>query len=110
MACTIDAVDEVFGVAGLGPIDDRVRASEARVQRSWLRSRNSWDLDAVGWCDLVQKFGKLFKRAADAAESLSMEAAKASYRSPRKHAKAWTPATYIDFVTTSPWRSRSVAR
>jgi hypothetical protein len=33
-------------------------------------------LDAVGWCDLVQKFGKLFKRAAGAAESLSTEAAR----------------------------------
>ena len=33
-------------------------------------------LDAVGWCDLVQKFGKLFKRAAGTASSLSSEAAR----------------------------------
>jgi hypothetical protein len=33
-------------------------------------------LDAVGWCDLVQKFGKLFKRAAGATESLAAEAAR----------------------------------
>ncbi|MDA1056041.1 MAG: hypothetical protein O3C40_37140 [Planctomycetota bacterium] len=31
-------------------------------------------VDTVGWCDLVQKFGKLFKRAAGNAESLSSEA------------------------------------
>ncbi len=31
-------------------------------------------LDADGWCDLVQKFGKLFKRAAGTAESLATEA------------------------------------
>jgi hypothetical protein len=31
-------------------------------------------LDANGWCDLVQKFGKLFKRAAESAERLSAEA------------------------------------
>jgi hypothetical protein len=31
-------------------------------------------LDADGWCDLVQKFGKLFKRAAVTAESLATEA------------------------------------
>jgi REP element-mobilizing transposase RayT len=31
-------------------------------------------LDANGWCDLVQKFGKLFKRAAGSAERLSAEA------------------------------------
>jgi hypothetical protein len=37
-------------------------------------------LDAVGWCDLVQKFGKLFKRAAGAAESLSTEAARRGQR------------------------------
>ncbi|MEX1026846.1 MAG: hypothetical protein WD049_02390 [Candidatus Paceibacterota bacterium] len=33
-------------------------------------------LDATGWCDLVQKFGKLFKRAAGTAASLSSEAAR----------------------------------
>ncbi|MBC8355695.1 MAG: hypothetical protein H8E66_27265 [Planctomycetes bacterium] len=33
-------------------------------------------LDAVSWCDLVQKFGKLFKRAAGTAASLSSEAAR----------------------------------
>lgn len=33
-------------------------------------------LDTVGWCDLVQKFGKLFKRAAGTAESLATEAAR----------------------------------
>ncbi len=31
-------------------------------------------LDASGWCELVQKFGKLFKRAAGSAEHLSAEA------------------------------------
>ena len=31
-------------------------------------------LDVTGWCDLVQKFGKLFKRAAGSAEHLSAEA------------------------------------
>ena len=33
-------------------------------------------LDPVGWCDLVKKFGKLFKRAAGNADSLSSEAAR----------------------------------
>jgi hypothetical protein len=33
-------------------------------------------LDTVGWCDLVQKFGKLFKRAAGTAASLATEAAR----------------------------------
>ena len=33
-------------------------------------------LDAVGWCDLVKKFGKLFKRAAGNATSLASEAAR----------------------------------
>lgn len=33
-------------------------------------------LDADGWCDLVQKFGKLFKRAAGTAERLATEAAR----------------------------------
>jgi hypothetical protein len=33
-------------------------------------------LDAAGWCDLVKKFGKLFKRAAGNAASLSSEAAR----------------------------------
>ena len=33
-------------------------------------------LDTAGWCDLVKKFGKLFKRAAGNAESLSSEAAR----------------------------------
>jgi len=33
-------------------------------------------LDTTGWCDLVKKFGKLFKRAAGSAESLSSEAAR----------------------------------
>ena len=37
-------------------------------------------LDVVGWCELVQKFGKLFKRAAGAAESLSWEAARREQR------------------------------
>ena len=37
-------------------------------------------VDAVGWCDLVQKFGKLFKRAAGTAESLSTEAARRGQR------------------------------
>ena len=33
-------------------------------------------LDALSWCDLVQKFGKLFKRVAGTADSLAMEAAR----------------------------------
>jgi len=33
-------------------------------------------VDPVGWCDLVQKFGKLFKRAAGNVDSLSSEAAR----------------------------------
>jgi hypothetical protein len=33
-------------------------------------------LDAAGWCDLVTQFGKLFKRAAGTADSLSREAAR----------------------------------
>jgi len=33
-------------------------------------------LDASGWCDLVQKFGKLFKRAAGSSEHLCAEAAR----------------------------------
>ena len=33
-------------------------------------------LDGAGWCDLVKQFGKLFKRAAGNAESLSIEAAR----------------------------------
>ena len=37
-------------------------------------------LDLVGWCDLVKKFGKLFKRAAGSAESLSSEAARRGQR------------------------------
>ena len=35
-------------------------------------------LDAAGWCDLVQKFGRTFKRAAGTAESLSAEASRRS--------------------------------
>ncbi len=31
------------------------------------------DLDVSGWCELVQKFGKLFKRAAGSAKHLSAE-------------------------------------
>lgn len=37
-------------------------------------------LDALGWCDLVQKFGKLFKRAAGNANSLSSEAGRRGQR------------------------------
>lgn len=37
-------------------------------------------LDPVGWCDLVQKFGKLFKRAAGNADSLASEAARRGQR------------------------------
>ncbi|MFC1758685.1 hypothetical protein ACFL2H_07945 [Planctomycetota bacterium] len=33
-------------------------------------------LDTLIWCDLVQKFGKLFKRAVGTAESLATEAAR----------------------------------
>jgi hypothetical protein len=33
-------------------------------------------LDPPGWCELVTKFGKLFKRAAGTAEHLSEEAAR----------------------------------
>ena len=33
-------------------------------------------INPVGWCDLVKKFGKLFKRAAGTAESLASEAAR----------------------------------
>ena len=33
-------------------------------------------LDVIGWCDLVRKFGKLFKRVAGTAESLADEAAR----------------------------------
>ena len=31
-------------------------------------------VDSEGWCDLVKKFGKLFKRAAGKADSLAREA------------------------------------
>ena len=34
------------------------------------------DPDTVAWCDLVKKFGKLFKRAAGTPASLSSEAAR----------------------------------
>ena len=34
-------------------------------------------LSTVGWCDLVKKFGKLFKRAVGSVERLSTEAAPA---------------------------------
>jgi len=33
-------------------------------------------LDAPGWCDLVTKFGKVFKRAAGTAEHLAEEASR----------------------------------
>ncbi len=33
-------------------------------------------MDASSWCHLVQKFGKLFKRAAGKADSLANEAAR----------------------------------
>ena len=31
-------------------------------------------IDSRGWCDLIQKFGRLFKRAAGSPESISSEA------------------------------------
>ena len=31
-------------------------------------------LDAIGWCDVVRKFGRIFKRAAGTPESLAKEA------------------------------------
>ena len=62
-------------------------------------------LDALGWCDVVRKFGRIFKRAAGTPESLAGEASRrgqgwlcaprirwvsrlsnaASFRSPLKH-------------------------
>ena len=33
-------------------------------------------IDSSGWCDLVKKFGRLFKRAAGSPESLASEAAR----------------------------------
>ena len=37
-------------------------------------------ISAVGWCDLVKKFGKLFKRAAGTEESIVAEAARRGLR------------------------------
>ncbi|MEM1224832.1 MAG: hypothetical protein AAGJ40_04005 [Planctomycetota bacterium] len=35
-------------------------------------------LDATGWCDVVKKFGRVFKRAAGTPESLAAEAIRSS--------------------------------
>ena len=45
----------------------------AEVQRR-RRVLERLGIDTSGWCDLVQKFGKLFKRAAGTAESMALEA------------------------------------
>jgi hypothetical protein len=37
-------------------------------------------LDSHGWCDLVRKFGRTFKRAAGTADSMASEAARRSQR------------------------------
>ncbi|MFG0289602.1 MAG: hypothetical protein ACF8CQ_15590, partial [Rhodopirellula sp. JB044] len=37
-------------------------------------------LDAVGWCDVVSKFGRVFKRAAGTPESLAREAIRTGQR------------------------------
>ena len=48
-------------------------------------------LDAPGWCDLVAKFGKVFKRAAGTAESLAEEA--------RRRGVGWLQAPGNPLVT-----------
>nr|WP_095740178.1 hypothetical protein [Rhodopirellula sp. SM50] len=42
------------------------------ARKSWILSRIG--LDRHGWCELVQKFGKIFKRAAGTADNLAAEA------------------------------------
>ncbi len=37
-------------------------------------------LDARAWCDVVQKFGRVFKRAAGTPESLAQEALRSGQR------------------------------
>ena len=50
--------------------------NEAPFHSTWLRFSERIGINAVGWCDLVKKFGKLFKRAAGTADSIAAEAAR----------------------------------
>ncbi|MFC1757472.1 hypothetical protein ACFL2H_01720 [Planctomycetota bacterium] len=63
---------------------DVVTGKSFEHRRQWIRDRMEFlapilerlGLDSLNWCDLVQKFGKLFKRDAGRPESLATEAAR----------------------------------